>query len=74
MGAAANHEDEAKVNRQMVQRSKKVVVVADSSKFTRTAFATICSADQIDTIITDSGTDEEMLKELRRLGIEIIIA
>jgi DeoR family transcriptional regulator of aga operon len=74
MGAAANHEDEAKVNRQMVQRSKKVVVIADSSKFTHTAFATICSADQINTIITDSGTDEKMLEELRQLGIEIIIA
>jgi DeoR/GlpR family transcriptional regulator of sugar metabolism len=58
----------------MVQRSKRVVVVADSSKFTRTAFATICAADQINVIITDSGTDEKMLKELRQLGIEIIIA
>jgi DeoR family transcriptional regulator of aga operon len=74
MGAAANHEDEAKVNRQMVQRSKKIIVVADSSKFSRSAFATICGADQIDTIITDSNVDEEMLKELRRLGIEIILA
>ena len=74
MGAAANHEDEAKVNRQMVQRSKKVVVIADSSKFTHTAFATICAADQINTIITDSGTDEKMLEELRNLGIGIIIA
>ena len=74
MGAAANHEDEAKINRQMVQRSKKVVVVADSSKFTHTAFATICAADQINTIITDSGTDEKMLEELCQLGIEIIIA
>lgn len=53
---------------------EKVVVVADSSKFTRTAFATICAADQINTIITDSGTDEKMLEELRKLGIEIVIA
>ena len=39
-GAAATHEDEARVNRAMASRANKVVIVTDSSKFGARAFAT----------------------------------
>lgn len=73
-GASAGHEDEARVNRQIAARAGKIVVVTDSSKFSKRAFATICPVDEIDVVITDSGIDPEMADQLRSRGVEIIIA
>jgi DeoR family transcriptional regulator, aga operon transcriptional repressor len=72
-GASADHEDEARVNRQVVSRARKVVVVADSSKFTKRAFATISPLSEIDVLITDDGISPETAKEFRALGVEVIV-
>ena len=74
MGAAANHEDEARVNRQMAARAQKIVVVTDSSKFSKRAFASIRPANEIDVLITDDGIDPKIAEQLRSLGVEIVIA
>ena len=42
VGATAHHEDEASVNQLMASRAREVVVVADSTKIGRRAFARIC--------------------------------
>lgn len=73
-GAAANHEDEARVNQQMAARAQKIVVVTDSSKFSRRAFASIRPASEIDVLITDDGIDPKIADQLRSLGVEIVIA
>ena len=73
IGASARHEDEARVNRQMALRAEKIVVVTDSSKFNKRAFACIRPANEIDVLITDSGIDSAVSDQLRQLGVEIII-
>lgn len=73
IGAAAVHEDEARVNRQIVARARKVIVVTDSSKFKKRAFASICPLGDIDVIITDNGVDLKDFEEIRAAGIEIIL-
>lgn len=73
-GASAGHEDEARVNRQIAAQASKIVVVTDSSKFSKRAFATICPAEDIDVLITDDGIDPKIADQLRSLGVEIIIA
>jgi DeoR family transcriptional regulator of aga operon len=72
-GASADHEDEARVNRQVVDRARKLVVVTDSSKFTKRAFATISPISEIDTLITDDGVSPQTVKEFRALGVEVIV-
>ena len=72
-GAGARHEDEARVNRQIAARAKKVIVVTDSSKFERSAFAVISPVSDIDMIITDSGLDPKIVKELEKGGVEVVI-
>lgn len=72
-GAAANHEDEARVNQQMAARAQKIVIVTDSSKFSKRAFASIRPASEIDVLITDDGVDPRIADELRSLGVEIVI-
>ena len=73
IGAAARHEDEARVNRQIASRARKIVVVTDSSKFKKSAFASICPISQIDVLITDNGIDPKVVKDFRALGVEIVI-
>jgi DeoR family transcriptional regulator of aga operon len=73
-GAGARHEDEARVNRQIASRARKVVVVTDSSKFSNTALAVICNIGEIDVIITDDGIDSETKKVLETLGVQVVIA
>jgi DeoR family transcriptional regulator of aga operon len=73
IGAAARHEDEARVNRQIAARARKIVVVTDSSKFKKSAFASISPISDIDVLITDSGIDSRIVKDFRALGVEIVI-
>ena len=72
-GASADHEDEARVNRHVVDRARKLVVVTDSTKFAKRAFATISPISEIDTLITDDGVSPETVKEFRALGVEVIV-
>ena len=72
-GAGARHEDEARVNRQIAARAKKVIVVTDSSKFERSSFAVISPVSDIDMIITDSGLSPKIIKELEKGGVEVVI-
>ncbi|MEU3278620.1 DeoR/GlpR family DNA-binding transcription regulator [Streptomyces antibioticus] len=70
-GAAAHHEGEAAINRLLARRSAKVVVVADSSKIGRRAFASICPVTQIDVLITDTEAAEEDVQRFRDRGVQV---
>ena len=56
-GATTNNETEAAVNELMAQRARTVVVVADSSKLGRRAFARICPIDRVDIVVTGATGD-----------------
>jgi len=73
-GATAHHEGEASINRLMAQRASKVVVVADSSKVGRRAFARICAAREIDVLVTDAGIRTDDAALLEEAGVDIAIA
>lgn len=73
-GATAHNEGEASINRLMVTRARSTVVVADSSKLGIVAFARICATDQIGTLITDAGADQEVLNRFRERGVRVVTA
>lgn len=73
-GATSLEMDEATVYRKMLKQSKKVIVVADSSKLGRVGPAFICPASDIHTLITDTGASAESLAPFERQGIRIIRA
>ena len=58
----------------MIRHSDKVVLMCDHSKFESAAFVYIAPIDEIDVVITDSGTDDKYIKALQDKGIEVIIA
>ena len=64
---------EAELNAVMIQVSREVVVVADSSKFQRRALSVIAKLDSVHKIITDAGLGQEILAGLRARNIEVIV-
>ena len=58
---------------QIAARARKIVVVTDSSKFAKSAFASIRPISEIDVLITDDGIDPKIVKDFRALGVEIVI-
>ena len=72
LGAAAHHEGEAAINGLMVARSRRVVILADSSKLGRHAFARICPIDRVETLITDTGASDEAVAPFEEAGITVM--
>lgn len=54
--------EEVEIKRLMIQRSKKVIALADSSKFGGASLVKVCEYDEIDELITNplEGTAEEL--------------
>lgn len=73
-GATAHHEGEASINHLMAARAARVVVVADSSKLGRRAFARICALEEIDVLVTDTGAGEELVAPYTEAGVRVIRA
>lgn len=63
----------AGMKRAMIAAARRVLVLADSSKFTHPAFVTICNAADVDELLTDQGIAPACLKELRDSGIEVTV-
>ena len=56
----------------MIRSARRVILLADSSKWGNSAFAKIAPLGDIDLLITDSGLSLEARKEIQRFGVEII--
>jgi DeoR family transcriptional regulator, aga operon transcriptional repressor len=72
-GLSTPNPEEAHLNRIMIEISKKVIVVADSSKFLKRSFALIAPISKVDTVVTDAEISSEDHKRLENAGIEVII-
>ena len=70
-GATTLEADEALVFRKMLKQSKRVIVVADSSKLGRVSPAFICPLSDVHMLITDTGATDEAIEPFTRLGIEV---
>ncbi len=73
-GISTPNIEEAHLNQIMIGMSKKVIVVADSSKFNHRGFAFIAPVTKIHTLITDKGIPGDERAKLEALGIEVIVA
>ena len=70
-GCTTHDHTEARTNAVLLKRSKRAVVLADSTKLGKVAFATICDLSGIDTLITDQDADPAELDRLRSAGLDI---
>ncbi|TCV97942.1 DeoR family transcriptional regulator [Biostraticola tofi] len=72
-GVTTHHENEARMNRRMCEVSKRIIAVADSSKFNRVGLHRIIDTARIDVLITDTAISDEMRKGLEDLGVELLL-
>ncbi|WP_137991042.1 DeoR/GlpR family DNA-binding transcription regulator [Streptomyces vilmorinianum] len=71
LGIMAHHEDEAGISRLLAERASRVIVVADSSKLGRRAFARICGLDRVDVLVTDAALPAEAVRQLTDAGVKV---
>jgi DeoR/GlpR family transcriptional regulator of sugar metabolism len=64
---------EAEVKRGLIEISQRVVLLADSSKIGRRALVSFADTAEIDMLVTDSGAEQEQLRVLEELGIEVVV-
>jgi DeoR family fructose operon transcriptional repressor len=60
--------------RAMIQCARKVVIVADRSKFGRDAMIHVADLADIDQVVTDKDLDQESLQMLKDNGVECLLA
>jgi DeoR family transcriptional regulator of aga operon len=70
-GVMTPHLLEAQLNAKMINISRQVVAVADSSKLLRRNISLIARVEQLHMLITDTAADPTVLTELRRRGVEV---
>ena len=70
-GLTTHHDIEAHTNRVLIGRARRVIVVADSSKVGRLAFAHICDVSRVHELITDDSAAAAELQRLADAGIVI---
>jgi DeoR family transcriptional regulator of aga operon len=72
-GLTTQNETEAATNRTLIERSRRAIVVADSSKLGRVVFASICPLSNVAELITDSGADPVQVENLRASGLKVTV-
>lgn len=60
--------------RAMIHCARKVVIVADHSKFGRDAMIHVADLKEVDQIVTDTGLDQETQQMLKDNGVDCILA
>lgn len=73
-GLSTPDSDEASTKRALVAASRRVVVLADSSKIGTESALRFADLEDVDCLVTDDGITPEDEKELDALGIEVVIA
>jgi len=62
------------IQRAMIQAARKVIFCIDSTKFGRQSITKLCDLQTIDTIVTDKAAPANLVRALRKQGIEVIVA
>jgi len=71
-GVTDSNEQQAEVRKIAIEHANKVFLVADYTKFDRTAFTRICGFDKIDYIVADSMLSGDWAAFLQEKNIELI--
>lgn len=65
---------EASVKRAMVRAGQRVVVLADSSKLGREHLVRYAAVDDVDVLVTGRNADPELVADLEKAGVEVVLA
>jgi DeoR/GlpR family transcriptional regulator of sugar metabolism len=60
--------------RALIEISSKTYVLADHSKFGRSGMKLVCNTNEVDGIITDSGVDEQFIRDMRERNLSLYVS
>ncbi len=63
----------AEVDRKMVEHSRQVILVTDSSKIGRAGFVPIRAVNSIHILITDTNAPLDIIQSIRELGVQVLL-
>lgn len=72
-GLSTTNLPEAQMMRQMIDACARVIVVADSSKFGRSAFVHICGLDRMSMLVTDAQPHPDLAAALDQAEVEVVL-
>jgi DeoR/GlpR family transcriptional regulator of sugar metabolism len=73
-GLTNSHGLLVEIQRAMMRAAQKVIMCLDSTKFGRQSISPLSDLDPVNSIVTDKAAPTEMVKALRKKGIEVIVA
>jgi DeoR/GlpR family transcriptional regulator of sugar metabolism len=65
--------NEVTMKRELIKQCRQVVGVIDSRKWGKIAAATFAPLDQVDCIISNTGAPEDLVAQVRQVGVEVIL-
>ncbi len=72
-GISTTNLEDASLYKLIIESSKEVIVLSDSSKFLKRSFSLISPISKIHTLITDSNITSDELARIKNAGIKVII-
>lgn len=66
--------EDTQIKKILIRSAREKIVVADSSKFGVTTFASVAPLTAIDKIVTDKTAPAQIIEQIRKLGVEVILA
>lgn len=73
-GASEGFEEQVAFKERLVRDAEEVVLLVDSTKLGRRSEYFFAEIEAFRTVITDSGADEKFVENLRRRGVEVVVA
>ncbi len=65
--------EEIRLKKHMMKSTKKVVVLADHSKFDRVGPRRVCDLSSVHMIVTDAGITDEQRRDIEKMGVPLLI-
>jgi len=72
-GMATATQFDAEITKSIIQCSKKIILLSDSSKFGKYSYINVTPLEILDEIITDSNLNEDIRKDIEKLNVKLTI-
>jgi DeoR/GlpR family transcriptional regulator of sugar metabolism len=73
-GVTNSHGLLIEIQRAMIAVARRVIFCCDSSKFGRQSLLKLCDLDVIDTVVTDKAAPADMIRAIRKAGVEVVLS
>ena len=73
-GVSNSHGLLIEIQRAMIASAQRVIFCFDHTKFGRQSVLPLCGLDSIDAIVTDSKAPQELVNQLRRRSVQVVMA